>query len=484
MSRKTYSRDALGHTSFYYCFDQQTLIHANTLDGIFKQCNMQPKPNRQAMYDFIHYGTIAPEQTMYEGIYRLPPGHYLDISDTNQIKVERYWDPANIKIDYTISFDDAVKKFRRLLTKSIKNAISKEEKTGCELSGGFDSSSIFCIASKIDDSITGLVMDFDHPSCNEQQYVHAVKSKCSNNIIHHNCGHLDYKNRYNMKFNYDLSPHWPIWITFSMYAPLLETIQKEGIKTVLTGQFGDHLLAGRAQNLLGYLTRGKLLTFLQEWYMMPHKYAWMKRLLRRIADDKLSKSQKNFIKKILRRSIDSPHSKHIPSYLNYSSTRTFASPFQKQRVDAMTNPLQIMFADSNFNKAVEEKYGIKYIHPYGEKEIVEFLLSLPPEFFYSHGNFRHFHAEAMKDILPQEVLKRRNKGEFSIILNQQIAAIDRKSLWQNPNIVNLNIVKKELILKYEAMFITNRLKGYDRHQYWRMINLEYWYRYNTFLDKS
>jgi hypothetical protein len=111
------------------------------------------------------------------------------------------------------------------------------------------------------------------------------------------------------------------------------------------------------------------------------------------------------------------------------------------------------------------------------------MLSLPEEYRYSMGNPRYFHGEAMKDLLPEEVLNRRDKAELSILILQQIEALNRDALWRDPAIVKMGIVDRKIIEYYEAKFQNRKLRGYDLQRYWRIINLEYWYQYSSFLDK-
>ncbi|MCF6206534.1 MAG: asparagine synthase C-terminal domain-containing protein, partial [Sulfurovum sp.] len=346
-----------------------------------------------------------------------------------------------------------------------------------ELSGGFDSSSVFCIASQMHSDVTAFVMDFDQPSCNESHYADAVLSNCNSKAIRHNCSNLDYKNKYNMAYNYALSPHWPLWITFTMFAPLMEIQRERGINTVFTGQFGDHVLFGHPLSIANYLYQGRIDRFLYEWFKLDNKYAWSKMAL----SSMLSPKQKNFLKKLIGK-------KTIPAADNPSDTKKdvygILSVLRQDRIDRMSNNIHAMSSNNNFDKAVKEKYGINYIDPLGDDEIVNFLFSLPYEFFFSQGNYRHFHIEAMRDLLPQKVIERKDKAEFSVIVKQQIAAIDRKELWEDSNIVRLGIIDNDMIDKFEAMFLSDTLEGYNLQQYWRMLNLEFWYIYNQYMDKD
>jgi hypothetical protein len=193
---------------------------------------------------------------------------------------------------------------------------------------------------------------------------------------------------------------------------------------------------------------------------------------------------KQWIKLLLGKKKKKAKSLNPPSYQNYIEGKTFSSDSQKFMISTLTSALHCMYVDSNFGKAVQEKYGVVSRHPFADIRLVEFMFALPPEYKYRLGNHRFFHAEAMREILPDEVLNRRGKAEFSVTTLRQIKAIDRESLWRNPSIIKLGIVERKDVERLEEMYQDEKLRGYNMQFYWRLINLEYWYNSNTFMDKE
>jgi asparagine synthase (glutamine-hydrolysing) len=104
------ARDHLGIASFYYSFDGDSFISAGSLDALLRQLSFRPKADLLSMREFAWHNAMAPERTMYAGVFRLPPGHSMTVKH-GQATIRRYWDPASIKTDYSISFDDAKKRF-------------------------------------------------------------------------------------------------------------------------------------------------------------------------------------------------------------------------------------------------------------------------------------------------------------------------------------------------------------------------------------
>jgi len=476
-------RGILGSDSFFYTTIHGKFTHASTLKVLIEKNHFKPKPNIAAMSDFIFHAAIGADQTFYEDIYRLPPAHSIAFFN-GKVSIARYWDPSEISIDYNLSFEDAKERFGELLKKAVEKAIPGHETVACELSGGFDSSSVYCLAKKNHSNTLAMTMDYTDPSCDERKHVNSVLKKYPGEIIRRDCQNIDYKNQYNMAYNYALTPHWPIWITFTMKAPLLDALMERNITTVLTGQMGDHILYGsRDETLYYYLKKRKIKQFFFEWNHLPHKWQWTKNQIKKSLLSFLSEKQKNTLKKVLKKPIDEEFEIPKKYFTEYSEKNTFDSEFQKSRIHNLTNANFCMYIDSSFSRAAES-HGIHFAHPYADPELVRFMLTVPPYHLYSMGNPRHLHGEAMHSILPNEILSRRKKAEFSFVILQQIEALDRKSLWKDPVIVKLGIIDKETIMKHEKMYLDKKLKSYNLQRYWRMLNLEYWYHYNQYLDKS
>ena len=474
------ARDHLGMASFYYTFLEGDFLWDSSLTALLKQLSLPPEVDMQAMYEFAHHAAITSDKTMYTGIFRLPPGHYMWVKN-HKATVTRYWEPASIKTDYSLSFEEAEQHFVSLFTKAVMSRIPENEAVACELSGGFDSSSILCSAHKNGVELLPFSMHFTDPSCNENRYINSVLKSTGLQGYGTNCDSIDYKETYNMEFNYRLTPHWPIWITYTMFAPMYKQIRAKGITTILTGQMGDQILWEDSEVIWEWLRRFKFRTFWKEFSYLPNKRNVLKNQLIQL----LKPWQVRILKRLLGKEVEVKEKELLlPSdYRPYIEERSFSSEVQKSMIDTLTSSSYCMYIDSSVYKSMQEKYGISFQHPFADISLVEFMLSLPPEYKYSMGNSRHFHGHAMKGILPEEIINRREKGEFSVILLQQIEAIDRKELWNASSIVKLKLVKQTEIDNLEQMYQEQKLRGYDLQRYWRFINLEYWYNSNTFFQK-
>ena len=141
-------RDRLGIKPLYYRFDKNGLSFAseiNALDGQELQCDLS------VVHEWLYYGTTLGERTLYQGIHKLLPGHYLELDlATFSSKIECYWSPTHYSgcDKYTGSVDERIQQTRNLMERAVKCQLVSDVPVGVFLSGGVDSSAITAFASR------------------------------------------------------------------------------------------------------------------------------------------------------------------------------------------------------------------------------------------------------------------------------------------------------------------------------------------------
>jgi asparagine synthase (glutamine-hydrolysing) len=484
-----FKRHINGSNTLFYYTEQGVFIQAETLDDLFAKIDNQFSPNLNAIESFLWNVSLHPEETFYTSVKRVPPGYELYIDDDKNIEIKRWWNPFAFKIDYDMDFETAKSTFVKLFKNSIDELVyNSSNQIGCELSGGFDSSSVFCAASKTDVNITALTMDFVGGNGDEREYASLVYGHCANdNTTHYRVkpNLLDFKNQYNMKYNYTLGPHWPIWVTYTMKAQILEYILSHNIKHIFNGQFGDQLLYASPSYILYNIKQKKYFKFIKELFYLNQPIRFVYINIKKIIIKSLSNSTKQKIKIFLKKEIkenvpDDEYLKAMQEEMNQYSDYDI----NKRIINLLTHSNYYMYVDNSFSRAAADKYDIFFKSPFGNQKLIEFMLTVPPNYLYSLGNKRFFHAEVMKELLPEKLLKRTTKAEFSENIKLQINAINRDKLWENSTIVSMGFFTKDELCQFEKKYIDNTITMQERQMYWRMINIEYWYALNPHLDKS
>jgi len=135
-----------------------------------------------------------------------------------------------------------------------------------------------------------------------------------------------------------------------------------------------------------------------------------------------------------------------------------------------------LYLDFSYYPVVQKHYGITYCHPFYDRRLVEFMLSLPMKFKYKEGVTKVLLRKAMKGILPEKIRNRTDKASFSDVLRQQIDAIDLNELLNDTYLAKLEVVEQAEINQLKKEYLEGEM--YSVRNLWQIINMEYWYRFN------
>lgn len=93
----------------------------------------------QAIFDYFYFHAIPSPRTIFKGIYRVPPGHYV-LLENGQLTVAPYWIPA-FEETRNQPFEKLRDEFREILQQATARQLDGG-KAACFLSGGTDSSTV------------------------------------------------------------------------------------------------------------------------------------------------------------------------------------------------------------------------------------------------------------------------------------------------------------------------------------------------------
>ena len=141
------ARDRFGEKPFYYWHDQtaQRLFFASEMKALWA-AGIPRKTRPQSMLHFLTLGITQhpeiPGLTFYEDIWQLPPAHSLCFdAKEGVLEITRYWD-LDKQSAMEIGAEEAIRRFRELLDRSIRQRLRSDVAIGCSLSGGIDSTTI------------------------------------------------------------------------------------------------------------------------------------------------------------------------------------------------------------------------------------------------------------------------------------------------------------------------------------------------------
>lgn len=145
------ARDRMGIKPLCYRQQGKALLFGSEIDSILRMSHTLPTINEKAIQHFLWMQYIPTPLTILKGVYKLPPGHFieLDLQSLEQeqpIRTHAYWDAfASVK-------DDSQRSNHKTLEGALVNSLSRQliadVPLGLFLSSGVDSSLLTALVNK------------------------------------------------------------------------------------------------------------------------------------------------------------------------------------------------------------------------------------------------------------------------------------------------------------------------------------------------
>ncbi len=143
------ARDRFGEKPLHYLCSSKRITFSSELKSILTTLPELPRLHTEAVYQYFLSNYIPAPLTIYDGIKKLLPGHYLRIVK-GEISEIKYWD-FTYEPDYTMGESYISERIYDLLEDSVRLRLVSDVPLGAFLSGGIDSSVIVGLMSRLMD---------------------------------------------------------------------------------------------------------------------------------------------------------------------------------------------------------------------------------------------------------------------------------------------------------------------------------------------
>jgi asparagine synthase (glutamine-hydrolysing) len=138
-------RDRMGIKPLYYCRRGEELYFGSELKAILEHPEIPRNLDRAALDTYLSVNYVPGEQTLIEGIRKVPPGHLLEWRK-GRVSMQRWW-RAPAPGQQRISLEDAKSELDRLLRDAVREHMVADVPLGVWSSGGVDSSTVLHYAA-------------------------------------------------------------------------------------------------------------------------------------------------------------------------------------------------------------------------------------------------------------------------------------------------------------------------------------------------
>ncbi len=409
-------RDNFGKKPLFYSKEGENFIFSSEIRAILA-LQKEKKFQRKALSHLLFFQSFIAPKTLFRNIFQVCPGEVVIFDRFTKELQRNFW----FKLDSfskknSISFQKAVLKIDELLTKAISKRVPKEVEFGALLSGGLDSSLVCALLAK-DRKIDTFSIGYENfKNYDEREFAKSVAK-------HINSNHTEVI--FSKRDFFESLEEWVKHLDEPLLDPaaiplwhLMKKIKEKEKKVIFTGDGSDEIF-------LGYRLYSEYLD-IQKAEILRHK-SWFKNYFR--ANFSMNKEweryKRVFEEKLLFRSMAELFT---DLQLNLLLKLNVADNSSLEEISHIHDrfleiggvedldwysfvDLHTILAELFLKKLdrVSMAFSIEARSPFLDKELVEFVLSLNPNFRLSSPP-KALLKEVAKNYLPQKIIQRKKKG--------------------------------------------------------------------------
>jgi asparagine synthase (glutamine-hydrolysing) len=506
------ARDHFGVKPFYYSHQGNRFAFASEIKALMEVPGIHAEIDPEALHQYLTFLWVPDPGTMFRGIQKLPAGHYA-IYRNGQLRLTQYWDLTfpSADAEYPRSEDDLAEEIRERFRRSVEGQMVSDVPIGAFLSAGLDSSSIVAMMSRATQQpVRTYTITFP------EKYRVGENALDDPDVATRLARRLGCENQ-RIVVEPDVADLLPR-LTWHMDEPTADPaiipaylVCREARKqatVLLSGVGGDELFAGYRKHSAHY--------WAEAYQRMPGA---ARRLIGRAVAGLPSlrgtavKGSVRLMKKMARSASLSAADRFMMNctYLDAEQKSALYSPaFGREVFDA--DPAfrhregfsqvkdsdflnQMLYLDTKifmaslnltYNDKMSMASSVEVRVPFLDRELAEFVAWNVPPRLKLKGLFRpttkYIFREAMKDILPHEVLSQPKAG-FAAPIDYWLAH-DLKEM--TDDLLSESRIRQRGLFRPEAVrgFVEQHRRGAQdwSMQIWQFLTLEIWMQ--TFLDAS
>jgi asparagine synthase (glutamine-hydrolysing) len=501
LQRLFMARDRLGKKPLVYFCHNGHFAFASEIKALLQVPEIERKVNATAIQHYLTYQYVPSPDTIFEGIKKLRPAHYLLYDRNGNIRIEPYW-----KLKFNSNhqtYTDAQElgdRIRTELEESVKLRLISDVPLGAFLSGGVDSSLIVGIMAKFSEKpVKTFSIGFEEKEFDELSYARLISN-------HFSTEHHEFVVKPNaIEILPKLAWYYnePFADSSAIPTYYVSKMTKDHVKVVLTGDAGDENFAGYPRYLrskyVSWFTRlpekvrrNLLPAFLRILSQSP----WRRKTLNRLADfmEMLSSHQgRNYAEQIKifnQKEKDDVFSEDFSRQVKGTDPLDYLiKKYEEGDTDDLLEKLLYLDMTTYLPEDLLVKMDIATMAnslearvPFLDHMFMELVAGIPPHFKLKGTRTKFILKKAFKGFLPDAIFKRRKMG-FGVPVSRWFRNELKDYVYDillDPRTLNRGYFRREGVQRLLNDHIVLR---YDHSsKIWALLFLEMWFR--VFIDKE
>lgn len=481
--------DRFAREALCYCLDGNSLSFSDRADCV---AGRGDELDPQAIYDYLYFHMIPAPRTIFSKVRRLPAAHALLIG-AKGVQEIRHW-PLHFDEQHREPFAAAKDRFLNIVRDAVTDELKGEQRTGAFLSGGTDSSTIAGMLCKITGEPASVYsIGFDAEGYDEMEYARLAAR-------HFGCEHHEYyvtpddvisgipavAQHHDQPFGN--SSALPAYYCAKM-------AKADGCTKLLAGDGGDELFGGNSR----YATQ----RLFELYHQLPNG---LRRMIEPMCGDD------SLLRRIpgLRQATGYVRHSRIPmpermesfNLLKQIDPAVLLSADLFSQIDtgepgthmgrtwddcdagSLVNRMlaydwRYTLADSDLPKVhgATAMAGIHVGYPLLDDRLVDFSMSLAPEWKVRRLKLRWFFKQSLRGFLPDEIITKKKQGfglPFGVwaVRNPGLKQLAEESIY---GLAARGIVREDFVRKLLSGYLPEH-PGYYGELVWVLTVLEQWLR--------
>lgn len=480
------ARDRVGKKPLYYYFkDHKHLVYGSEIKAILRSDLVERKVNYQALDHYLSFLYVPTPQSIFEGVQKLPPGHFL-VCENGQLRIQQYWD-----LQYPASGEPRksdhyyLEQFKEILTEAVRIRLRSDVPLGAFLSGGIDSSAVVAIMSEINPGkVETVSIGFTEDEYNELPYAKQISDLFG-------C-------KYNEFFvGAETAEIIPTLVGFfdepfadPSFIPTyyVSKATRQKVTVALSGDGGDETLAGYSRHSIELLehklrrfSRYLPANFLSKMYQVLPEGTRGRNILGNLScapDEAAARKHYNLLfNHLLKKqlyanpALHSDFSERFRRLYNGSSATTILDKILYLDIKTYL-PDDILVKVDRMSMAV----GLECRAPLLDHKVIEFLTTVPPELKLRDGVTKFILKDMLSKKIPENILNRKKQGfrlPIEVWLKGELKEF-ASDILLGPTLGNRGLFDTSFVARMWSEFLNDK-RDYA-HQLWQLLILEIWYR--------
>jgi asparagine synthase (glutamine-hydrolysing) len=485
------ARDRLGIKPLYYACTDRELLFASEIKGIVVSGGLKVGFNEAILPEFLANRYVTGTETFYRGISKLLPGHLLEWSAEQGLRIRRYWHPPQECVDDGLPLAEQADRLRVGIREAVKSHLMSDVPLGLFLSGGLDSSGLAALmAPLMPQPVKTFAVGFAEREANELQYARMVAQAIG--AEHHDV--LVSAEQF-MEVLPTLIWHEDEPIAFASSVPLyfVSRLARQHVKVVLTGEGADELFLGYDYryrvtalndrigrvywNGLPRFLRRRVTKSLAHLPLSIQRYASRTALAyepgpRGLFFDNFSVFSESLQQALL---LDRHAVSARDSYaegLRYWEEHRGTLLERMSYADVVTHLVELLMKQDQMSMAASLESRV----PYLDHQLVEQAMQIPGDQRMRRWQTKVVLREALRDLVPPAVLTRSKMG-FPVPFGSWMRGAFRSTLDEyvlSPRALDRQFFHPDTVRR----IVNEHCSGQRAHgdRLWLLVNLELWQR--------